>query len=390
MSLSANGVIYLDNASTSYPKPEVVVRAVTACMLERGANPGRGSHRMAVEAERLISETRDLLAELINAGSSSDIIFTYNCTEAINLALKGLLNVGDHVITTSIEHNATARPLRVLEEHGVVVDKVFVDAHGKVSVDDFDALVKPNTKLITVIGASNVNGAILPVKEIGSIARKHGVSFMVDAAQLIGHYEIDVRGLGIDILAFPGHKGLLGPQGTGALYIGPGLDLAEMLQGGTGSASDSLIQPLLRPDRYESGTPNTPGITGLGAALKFLREVTIQNIAVKVQGMVGMLIDGLSGIDGVTLYGPPKGVDRAPVVSFNIDGMNSDEVGYILDSQFGIASRSGLHCAGEAHRSFGTLESGMVRLSPGFFNSSEDIEKALEAVSAIADERPGR
>ncbi|MBE0448112.1 MAG: aminotransferase class V-fold PLP-dependent enzyme [Actinobacteria bacterium] len=382
-------MVYLDNASTSYPKPDTVIKAVATCMLEKGANPGRGSHRMANDAGRLIAEARGLLAGLINAESPSDIIFTYNCTEAINLALKGLLGAGDHVITTSIEHNAVARPLKVLERSGVIVDKVYVDAQGKVNINDFEALIKPNTRLITIIGASNVNGAILPLKEVGEIAKRYGVLLMVDAAQLIGHYGIDVHGFGIDILAFPGHKGLLGPQGTGVLYIRPGLDLAEMVQGGTGSNSESLDQPSIRPDRYESGTPNTPGIAGLGSALKFLQEVTVEQASRKTQGLVRMLIDGLSSIDGITLYGPPKGVDRAPVVSFNIAGMASNEVGYILDHQFGIASRPGLHCAGDAHRSFGTLESGTVRLSPGFFNSPEDIEKTLEAISIIVREYVG-
>ncbi|HZD60464.1 MAG TPA: aminotransferase class V-fold PLP-dependent enzyme [Anaerolineae bacterium] len=389
MSLDSNGLIYLDNASTSYPKPESVTRAVATCMLEKGANPGRGSHRMAVDAAMLIAETRELLASLINAGRPIDIAFTCNCTEATNTALKGLLRPGDHVITTSIEHNAVTRPLKVLERSGVMVDKVYVDMRGNINVGDFEALIAPNTRLITVIGASNVNGAILPLKEIGSIAKKHGVLFMVDAAQLIGHYGIDVRDIEIDVLAFSGHKALLGPQGTGALYIRPGVELIEMIQGGTGSTSESLDQPRIRPDRYESGTPNTPGIAGLGAAVKFLQETTIERISEEERGLVRMLIDGLSSIDGVTLYGPPAGVERVPVVPFNIDGVASSEVSYVLDRQFGIASRSGLQCAGDAHRSFGTLESGMVRLSPSFFNSPEDIEKTLEAVSAIAKEYAG-
>lgn len=386
MSSDSSVLIYLDNASTSYPKPEPVVEAVVRYMRNIGANPGRGAYRTADEAARMVAETRQLLADLIHAGDPANVAFTGNCTGALNLALKGFLRTGDHVITTTVEHNAVARPLKALEAQGVSTDKVAVDHTGSIDLERLAGLVRPNTRLIAVTAASNISGALTPLKEIGEIARERGVVFLVDAAQYAGHFPLDVTELGIDILALACHKGLLAPQGTGALYVSPEVELPETIQGGTGSKSDSLQQPPERPGRYESGTLGLPGIAGLGAALRWLAEVTLDEVSSRERRITAMLVEGLSQIERVRVLGPPAGADRAPVVSFTVDGMTSDEVAFTLDRRFGIASRAGLHCAGDAHRSFGTLETGTARLSPGYFTTEDEAVRTVAAVAAIARE----
>lgn len=378
-------MIYLDNAATSYPKPECVLEAVERCFREKGANPGRGSHQMALAAGREIFKAREAIASLIGVSSSENIVFTANCTEALNLALKGLLRPGDHVVTTSVEHNSVSRPLKKLEEIGVSTTKAACGADGSISVEAIEASIRPATKLLAVTAASNVIGTLAPLKELSELARARGLIFLVDGAQLVGHRPLNVEELGIHLLAFPGHKGLFGPQGTGGLYIHPDVELEELVQGGTGSNSKDKEQPRERPDRYESGTPNTPGIAGLGAAVEFLAEVGVEAIEEKERALTQRLLSGLSEIDGVTVYGPPEGQDRAPVVLFNVDGVDADRVAFILDRNFGIASRPGLHCSPDAHETLGTLETGAVRLSPGFFNEPEEIDRAVEAVAAIKE-----
>ncbi len=378
-------MIYLDNAATSYPKPECVLEAVEKCFREKGANPGRGSHRMALAAGREIFEAREAIASLLGVSSSENIVFTANCTEALNLALKGLLRPGDHVVTTGVEHNSVSRPLKKLEEIGVSTTKARCEADGSISVEAIEAAIGPATKLLAVTAASNVVGTLAPLEELSELARARGLIFMVDGAQLVGHRPLNVKALGIHLLAFPGHKGLLGPQGTGGLYIHPDVELEELVQGGTGSNSRVKEQPAERPDRYESGTPNTPGIAGLRAAVEFLSEIGIEVVEEKERALTQRLLSGLSAIDGVTLYGPPAGRDRAPVVLFNVDGVDADRVSFILDRSFGIASRPGLHCSPDAHETLGTLETGAVRLSPGFFNEPEEIDRAVEAIAAIKE-----
>ena len=378
-------MIYLDNAATSYPKPECVLEAVERCFREKGANPGRGSHQMALAAGREIFKAREAIASLIGISSSENIVFTANCTEALNLALKGLLRPGDHVVTTSVEHNSVSRPLKKLEEIGVSTTKAACGADGSISIEAIEASIRPATKLLAVTAASNVIGTLAPLKELSELARARGLIFLVDGAQLVGHRPLNVEELGIHLLAFPGHKGLFGPQGTGGLYIHPDVELEELVQGGTGSNSKDKEQPRERPDRYESGTPNTPGIAGLGAAVEFLAEVGVEAIEEKERALTQRLLSGLSEIDGVTVYGPPEGQDRAPVVLFNVDGVDADRVAFILDRNFGIASRPGLHCSPDAHETLGTLETGAVRLSPGFFNEPEEIDRAVEAVAAIKE-----
>jgi cysteine desulfurase/selenocysteine lyase len=379
-------MIYLDNAATSFPKPPCVIDAIVDCLKNKGANPGRGAHQAALAASRIIFEAREALADLLNVDDSSNIIFTLNATDSLNLGIKGLLQAGDHAITTSMEHNSVSRPLNMLERTGVSVTKIECDRQGHLDLAELQKAVNPRTRLIVSTHASNVAGTLMPLADIAAIASNRQVTFMVDAAQTAGSFPLDVQRLGIDILACSGHKSLMGPQGTGVLYISPEIELMEIRQGGTGGDSENPLQPTIRPERYESGTPNTPGIAGLGAAARFIRETGIDRIRDKEQGLVERLMAGLAGIGGVRLYGPPPSEPRAPVVSFNLQNMGCHEVAFALDKGFDVAARAGLHCAPDAHRSMGTLDSGTVRLSVGFFNTENDIDAALEAIKHIAEE----
>lgn len=379
-------MIYLDNAATSFPKPEEVYVAVDRAMREYGANPGRSGHRMALEAGRLIFETREILCNLFNIDNPMNMIFTCNATDGLNLGIKGLLRTGDHVITTSMEHNSVLRPLKSLEKIGVETTIIKCDSTGTIDITDIEKNIKENTKLIVTTHASNVTGTIFPIKEIGKLAKKYGIIYMVDAAQTAGVYDIDVQDMNIDILVFPGHKGLMGPQGTGCIYIKEGIKVEQLKEGGTGSTSHLLTQPDFLPDRYESGTPNTPGIAGLGAGVRYILKRGIENIRKHEQELTRFFIEELKKINNVKIYGPCDAERQASVVSINIGDEDSSEVSYILDRAFDIAVRPGLHCAPLAHKTIGTLEQGVVRFSIGAFNTFGDIEKAVEAVKKIAGE----
>lgn len=379
-------MIYLDNAATSYPKPEEVYKAVDKCFREYGANPGRSGHKLALKAGRSIYETRELMCQLFNIDNPMQIIFTYNATDSLNLAIKGVLNKGDHVITSGMEHNSLIRPIKALEQIGVENTIVECDDEGFIKLDKLKGAIKENTKLIAVTHASNVTGTLMPIKEIGEIAKEKDILLLVDAAQTAGVYTIDVKEMNIDLLAFPGHKGLMGPQGTGALYIGEGIELRHMKEGGTGSKSESLLQPEIIPDRYESGTPNTPGIVGLGAGLKYILDIGTENIRKHEEELTEYMINGLKSIDKVKIYGPMDAKRKASVISINIGDLDSSEVSYILDQAFNIAVRSGLHCAPLAHKTLGTFEQGTVRFSIGYFNTKKDIDRALEAIKKICEE----
>lgn len=381
-------VIYLDNAATSWPKPECVYQAVDRFNREIGANPGRGSHRKAVEAGMVLLETRELLAKLFNVRDSSRIVFLPNVTYALNLALKGTLNPGDHVVISSMEHNAVARPLHALKQRGVEVSVVQCAPDGSLDPRDVELAVRKNTRMICLVHASNLTGTIMPVEEVGGIARERGILFLVDAAQTAGVLPIDVEAMNIDLLAFTGHKGLFGPQGTGGLYIRPGLELCPLIEGGTGTLSEELSQPDFLPDRFESGTPNTPGLAGLGAGVRYLLEVGVERVRRHEQELTELLLCGLKEIKGVTLYGPCDSRRQTAVVSFNVEGLDCGEVSLLLDREYGILTRSGLHCAPLAHRTIGTIKTGACRLSPGFFTTAEDIEKTVRAIAEIA--RTGR
>lgn len=379
-------MIYLDNAATTFPKPEKVYEAINSAMREYGANPGRSGHKLALQAARAIYETRELLCKLFNIDNPMNIIFTYNGTDGLNLAIKGLLKPGDHVITTSMEHNSVLRPLKAMEKVGVRTTIVQCDETGAVALEDIEDNINENTKLIVTTHASNVTGTIFPIKEIGALAEKNNIVYMVDAAQSAGVYDIDVQDMKIDILAFPGHKGLLGPQGTGGVYIRKGLEIMQMKEGGTGSKSDLLIQPEMLPDKFESGTPNTSGIVGLGAGVQYILDRGLENIANHEKELTRYFINELKKIEAVKIYGPKDAEKQAAVVSINIGDEDSSEVSYILDKAFDIGVRSGLHCAPLAHKTIGTFEQGAVRFSIGPFNTHQDIEKAVEAVKNIVKE----
>ena len=379
-------MIYFDNAATSFPKPNVVYDSVMKVMKEYGANPGRSGHKLALKLGREIYETRELIAKLFNIDNPMNIIYTFNCTDSLNLGIKGILKSGDHVITTSMEHNSVLRPLKALEKDGIETTIVQCDSMGRLDPNDIEKSIKDNTKLIITTHVSNLTGTIMPIKEIGEIAKKNNIYYMVDAAQSAGVYDIDVKEMNIDILAFPGHKGLLGPQGTGALYIGENIDLREMKQGGTGSISHLLEQPNVNPDRYESGTPNGPGIVGLGTGIKYILEKGMDNIRKHEEELTKYFIEEITKIDGVKVYGPLNIKEQGAVVPVNIRDEDSSEISYILDEYYNIAVRPGLHCAPLAHKTIGTFEQGVVRFSFGPFNNFDEIETGIKALRKISKE----
>ncbi|MCM0083226.1 aminotransferase class V-fold PLP-dependent enzyme [Geomonas sp. Red32] len=375
--------LFLDNAATSYPKPETVYRAIDAAMREIGVAPGRGGYRQSLTAARTVFETRSTLADFFGVPDSSRLVFTHSATESLNIAVSGLLKPGDHVVTTSMEHNALVRPLHLLRGRGVEVTFVQADREGRVSEREIAAAMRPGTRLVAVTHCSNVSGTIQPVGEIGKVARQGGAVFLVDAAQSAGYLPIDVIELGIDLLAAPGHKGLFGPPGTGILAIGEGIELEPLLVGGTGGNASSLEQPEILPERFESGTLNTPALAGLKAGVDFIRETGLEVIRAKEKLLVGMLLEGLSAMEEAVIYGP-RGNDHGGAVSFNLGGRDASEVAFLLDAEYGIAVRAGLHCAPEAHRTLGSYPGGTVRVSPGFFNTEEDIAFFLQSLAGLA------
>ncbi|AJY74883.1 aminotransferase class V-fold PLP-dependent enzyme [Paenibacillus beijingensis] len=376
--------IYLDHAATSWPKPPEVAEAVMKAMLHDAANPGRGSHAMAVRAGRILFDTRKQLAKLFKVRNPNDIAFAANTTAALNQAIKGLLKAGDHVIATAVEHNSVRRPLEFLKrELGVTVTYVEPDAEGEVSAAKVKEAMRANTALVTVTHSSNLLGSIIPVEEIGAITRSSGAKLLVDAAQSAGVLNIDVEAMRIDMLAFPGHKGLLGPQGTGGLYLHPDLELTPLLHGGTGSQSELPEQPTVRPDRYESGTPNTPGIAGLGAGVRFVLNETTEKIHTKEWELTSRLMEGLSSVRGLKLLGPKLGKPRTGIAAFVLDGVDASEIAFILDQHYSIAVRSGFHCTPLAHESAGTGNTGAVRASVGYSTTERDVDALIDAMKEI-------
>ncbi|MFZ5644345.1 MAG: aminotransferase class V-fold PLP-dependent enzyme [Bacillota bacterium] len=378
-------MIYFDNAATTWPKPPKVVEAVSGCITELGANPGRAGHKMSIKANEMVESTRKKLANLFNIDQSQyeRIVFTINATGALNLAIKGLLKSGDHVITSSMEHNSVTRPLNTLEKKGVEVTKIKCGEDGSISPDDIKKAIKSNTKLIVVTHASNVAGTVMPIEEIGKIAKEAGKYFLVDAAQTAGVLPIDVKRMNIDLLAFPGHKSLLGPTGTGALYIGEGIELDTLIEGGTGSQSELPGMPDTLPERYEAGTLNTTGIAGLEAGIDFILEKGMDTIRNHELRLANMFIEGSKKVPGLKIYGPQAGVERAPVVSFLIEGRKTAEIGGVLDKNYDIACRAGLHCAPDAHHTLGTLDKKLVRFSFSFFNTEDEVKRAIDALEEI-------
>jgi cysteine desulfurase family protein len=375
--------LYLDNAATTFPKPEQVYRAMDHALREIGVGPGRGSHRRGLDANRLVFEAREEVAGLFSIRDSARVIFTHSATEALNLAVNGLLKPGDHVVSTTMEHNSMVRPLRLAEKNGVEITWVSGDQSGLVESRHIAAAIRSNTRLVAVNHCSNVTGAIQPIEEIGGITRKKGICFLVDAAQSAGIIPIDVKSLNIDLLAVPGHKGLFGPLGTGILFIAEGVELRPLVVGGTGGFASADEQPETLPERFESGTMNTPGVAGLRAGVEFVRTTGINAIRMKEVKLVTQLHEGLREIPGVVLHSPRSEEMRGGIVSLTVNGLDPAEIGYRLDSEHDIAVRVGLHCAPEAHRTIGTFPGGTIRVSPGYFNSEQDIDMFLQALRAI-------
>ncbi|MDS1030829.1 aminotransferase class V-fold PLP-dependent enzyme [Bacillota bacterium LX-D] len=376
--------IYLDNAATTFPKPEAVYRAVETYMRQNGASAGRGHYRKALEAEELVYKTRAALGRLFGIDNAAQIIFTNNVTDSLNLALKGILEPGDHVITSNIEHNSMWRPLKKLEQdQNISISELVVNPDGSFDAGQIENKITKKTKLFCLLHASNVLGSILPIPKITEIAHAYNIPVLIDAAQTAGVYPIDVSKEGIDLLAFTGHKGLLGPMGTGGLYIREGIELKTLKEGGTGSNSSQEFQPQNLPDRYEVGTSNIWGLVGLKAAVEFIEQQGIEKIRAKEEMLTHKLLEILQALPGVNVYGSLQAHERVGLVSFNLKEMVPEEVAFSLDESFGIMVRAGLHCSSKAHRLLGTEKRGAIRASVSYFNQVEDIEMLGEAIKNI-------
>ncbi|PLX40462.1 MAG: cysteine desulfurase [Deltaproteobacteria bacterium] len=376
-------MIYLDNAASSHPKPQGVYDAVAEA-LKTGANPGRSGHALALDASRFILSAREGVARLVGAPSASRIIFTSNATHALNQALQGFLEKGDHVVSSAMEHNSVLRPLHALERLGINHTLIGADEEGIIDVERVAEAITPQTRLVALTHASNVTGALLDIERIGDLCRERGVKFLLDASQSLGAYPLDVVASGVDMLAAPGHKGLLGPQGTGILYVGEGVALTPLLSGGTGFASESREMPEELPETFEAGTLNTPGIAGLGAGVEYILSRTVEAIRADELEIIEYLLEELPKVPGLTLYGPKDPSKRLAVFAFNIEGVDGAHVGYSLDEVYGIAVRVGLHCAPDAHKTIGAFPMGTVRASFGPFNTILHAEKLVEALTVIA------
>jgi cysteine desulfurase / selenocysteine lyase len=390
--MANNGITYLDNAATSWPKPDVVTTAMGEFLAHDAANPGRAGHKMAVAAEKMLDRVRKQLTEFIGGTDLHRLIFTMNCTDALNIAFKGLLRPGDHVITTLLEHNSVSRPLQAMGDSGfITLTRLnFSGQTGVIDPDEVKKAITPKTRLIAMTHASNVLGTIQPAAAVGKIARDHGVKFLLDAAQTIGVVPIQVERDFIDLLAFPGHKSLLGPTGTGGLYLSPTVKLDELTafrEGGTGGDSSSPTQPRLLPYFLEGGTPNTVGVAGLGAALGFVTSHEPAHTLALERKLVQRFVDAIAGISTLSIYGPrgaSAAENRVGTISFNVKGFSPQELGGILDESFSIAVRPGLHCSPYAHRVIGTFPDGAVRMSPGHFNTEADVDALTGALAEIA------
>jgi cysteine desulfurase/selenocysteine lyase len=375
---------YLDNAATTYPKPEAVYTAMDRFAREAGGNPGRSGHHRSLESGREVLLAREALAALLGVKDTSRVVFTRNATEALNIVIQGVLTSGGHAVISSLEHNSVWRPLEAMARRkDVSYTIVACTSEGILDMNALRDAVRPDTRLIACTHASNVVGSLLPIDDIAMLAEQRGIPLLVDAAQTAGRCEIEPQGMGISYLAFSGHKELFGPQGTGALYISPGYEMEPLAYGGTGSRSESSVQPEFLPDRYESGTLNTPGLAGLRAGVEFIMETGVEEIRRHEEELTERLLGGFTRLPGITVYGPREWQRRVGVVSFNLEGFTSSELASRLDEAYGICVRSGLHCSPLAHRTIGTLESGVVRASFSYMNTGEDVDYLLEALGEV-------
>jgi cysteine desulfurase family protein len=384
--------IYFDNAATSFPKPDCVHEAMDRYARVVGASAGRGAYREAEEAGEIIEQARKGVAELINAGDANHIIMMLNCTEGLSVAIKGVVTEpGDHVITTRMEHNSVLRPLGALQEQmGIEVTYIAADGMGLVDPDDFRRAVRANTKLIVLVHGSNVCGTVEDIAAVGEIAREFDVAYLVDAAQTVGHLPIDVEAMSIDMMAFPGHKGLLGPLGTGVLYIRPGFEsrLRTLIEGGTGSRSEIARQPDFMPDRFEAGSHNVVGIAGLNEGVRYVLERGVDWLRDHERQLCSVFLEGTSEVAGLKVYGPNDRDKQIGVFSVTVEGYEPLELAAILEKRFGLLCRAGLHCAPFAHESLGTFAGGgTTRFSTGAFTTLDDIERAVRALRQIANMR---
>ena len=375
-------MIYLDNAATTFPKPRKVVAEMTHCLTHYCANPGRSGHDMASKMASRIYDARESIADFFNMTDPLRVVFTSNATESLNLAIKGILKPGDHVVTTAMEHNSVLRPLKELK--GIRVTVVPADKEGCILARDVETALSPSTKLVICTHSSNVTGTILPINEIGRLCRKKGILFMTDASQSAGVIPIDIQAQNIDILACPGHKSLFGPPGTGFLYLRPGIELVPLKEGGTGTDSASLYQPRYFPEGYEAGTVNGPGIIGLREGIKFIEGLGMDTIQQWERHIIEMLSDGLGNMPNIQIYGPSDPSKKTAILTFNIKGIDCETAAHELNHRFGIAVRAGYHCAPLAHKAIGTYGIGAVRMSPGIFNTEEDVRKTLAALQKLS------
>lgn len=376
--------VYLDNAATSFPKPPNMIKAMVKFNRAIGGSAGRGGYRKALKSARIVSDTRRELAEIFNIDDDSRIVFTLNCTHAINIALWGLLREGDHVILSSMEHNSVLRPINEIKRRvGIEHTIVEGDGAGRVNPDDYRSAVKGNTRLMVINHASNVCGTINPLDEFGKVAREVDIPLMADVAQTAGRLPIDVQDDNIDILVCSGHKGLLGPLGTGVLYISEGIDIEPTIVGGTGSDSHSTNQPDFLPDKFEAGTQNITGIAGLLTSLNFIKKEGTDKIRNKELGLTAQLTAGVMKMEGVKYYGSNILEEQVGVISLTFEGSDAGEISRTLDRDYGIMVRSGLHCAPLAHKTLGTFETGTVRFSPGYFNDESHIDHTLESLRDV-------
>lgn len=377
--------IYLDHAATSFPKPECVKKAVVDYMTNIGVNVNRGGYESAYNTASIVYETRKQLCELFDFPKCENVIFTENITYALNFILKGLLKSGDHVLVSSMEHNAVMRPLIQLEKQGVTFSRISCEKDGELMVDTMESFVKKNTKAVVMTSASNVCGTHMPLEKVGQFCKEHGLIFIVDSAQTAGVFPISMTKMGIDVLAFTGHKGLLGPQGIGGFLVKDEVanKMEPLITGGTGSLSDSEETPDFLPDKFEPGTLNLPGIFGLHASLDYLKEIGLSTIQEKEMRLLKQLLEGLGTIKGVRIIGKDGIENRSAVVSIQCDFMDEAELSFVLDQEYGIMTRVGMHCAPNAHKVLGSFPRGTVRFSIGYGTEKEDVDAVIQALKKL-------